>query len=134
VGPPSDSPDTPATSKGILTDIGAIGQDLVRGWVLLLLALRPCHGYDLVVSLRSHGINVPDGSYVYRLLRKLDRVGLLESWWDSSGRGGMARRVYTITDAGEAELCSYADAFANLLSRLEGYQAKYNSVKRTNRT
>jgi PadR family transcriptional regulator PadR len=40
---------------------------------------------------------------VYRLLRHLEMHGLVTSQWDTAGHGP-ARRVYQITEAGEAYL------------------------------
>jgi len=39
----------------------------------------------------------------YRTLRQMEKDGMVSSSWDTS-EGGPARRVYSITDAGEAYL------------------------------
>ncbi|HEX3542526.1 MAG TPA: helix-turn-helix transcriptional regulator [Acidimicrobiales bacterium] len=118
------------TSSGdaLLKDIRAIGNELVKAWLLLLVAQQPSHGYDLVEAVRTQGMSVADPSYVYRLLRELDRVGLLSSHWDHSGRG-MARRVYTITRLGRAELSRYASAVALLGGRLQRYGESFEGVR-----
>jgi len=40
---------------------------------------------------------------LYRTLRQMEKDGMLSSNWDTS-EGGPARRVYSITDAGQAYL------------------------------
>jgi hypothetical protein len=51
---------------------------------------------------------------LYRTLRQMEKDGVVESSWETS-RGGPARRMYTITDAGR----SYLDFWAR---SLEQYQ------------
>lgn len=75
--------------------------------LLLLLAQRPGHGYDLVERLRPFGYEHDDPAQTYRALHWLERVGLAEPAWDTQGPGP-ARRVFTITPAGRhaAERCA----------------------------
>ena len=40
----------------------------------------------------------------------MEKDGLSNSEWDTSGGGGPARRMYSITDAGEAYLGFWAEA------------------------
>ncbi len=73
--------------------------------LLLLLHQRQSHGYELLDGLAPFGFgqNPVDLSTVYRLLRHLEMHGLVTSQWDTAGHGP-ARRVYQITEAGEAYL------------------------------
>jgi len=45
----------------------------------------------------------------YRTLRQMEKDGMVSSNWDTS-EGGPARRVYSITDAGEAYLNYWAQS------------------------
>jgi poly-beta-hydroxybutyrate-responsive repressor len=59
---------------------------------------------------------------LYRTLRQMEKDGVVESSWETS-RGGPARRMYSITDAGEAYLEFWAKA-------LEQYQRNMDTFFR----
>jgi PadR family transcriptional regulator len=84
---------------------------LVEPAVLLLLHERPRHGYDLLENIPAVvGDNADvDLSNLYRLLRGLEREGLVTSTWDV-GTGGPARRIYQLTPAGARLLEVWATA------------------------
>jgi PadR family transcriptional regulator, regulatory protein PadR len=68
--------------------------------VLEVLAARPAHGYDVIVSLRDRSagaFDLPEGT-VYPALYRLERSGLLASSWTSDS--GRRRRVYSLTATG----------------------------------
>lgn len=72
----------------------------VRTALLSLLSDKPMHGYDLIRELehRSGGAWRPSPGSIYPTLQLLEDEGLVES----EERDG--KRVYTINDAGRAEL------------------------------
>jgi DNA-binding PadR family transcriptional regulator len=72
----------------------------VRTALLTLLADRPMHGYDLIRELeeRSGGAWRPSPGSIYPTLQLLEDEGLVTSE-EHDGK-----RVYTITDAGRAEV------------------------------
>jgi len=72
----------------------------VRTALISLLADNPMHGYDLIRELeqRSGGAWRPSPGSIYPTLQLLEDEGLVTS----EERDG--KRVYTITDAGRAEL------------------------------
>lgn len=80
----------------------------IRGFLepalLLLLHLGDGHGYDLCASLTLFGLGRVDPSLVYRMLRELEAAGLVDSQWQAEQALGPARRVYRLTQAGEAHL------------------------------
>lgn len=82
--------------------------DHIRGHLdLLLLSIlkrSPAHGYSVIRSLatRSNGaFEVPEGT-IYPALHQLERLGFIESEWDTSE--GRRRRLYALTDSGRAFL------------------------------
>lgn len=88
----------------------------------LLLSLRGgfnLHGYKLIQQLANFGFSQIDQGNVYRTLRQLEKNDLVKSEWDTSS-GGPAKRIYSITDAGE----QYLDLWA---SSLEQYQMMLDS-------
>jgi transcriptional regulator len=71
--------------------------------VLAVLAKGPRHGYGVIEELRERSeglLAYPEGT-IYPALHRLEREGLLDSSWSSSGR---RRRVYRLTRKGRAEL------------------------------
>jgi poly-beta-hydroxybutyrate-responsive repressor len=48
----------------------------------------------------------------------MEKDGMVNSAWDTSG-GGPARRIYSITEAGEAYLTWWADSFGQYQKMME---------------
>jgi PadR family transcriptional regulator, regulatory protein PadR len=98
-----------------------------RNWLVpvLLLTLRECtsYGYKLMQQAAAFGFGAMNPGTLYRTLRHMEKDGLCESTWDTSNGGGPARRVYAITDAGEAYLDFWAKS-------LEQYQRNMNAFFR----
>lgn len=63
------------------------------------------HGYDLVGALNDYALTdaLVEPGALYRTLRRLEENGYVISTWDVSG-GGPARRVYELTEDGDAHL------------------------------
>ena len=78
-----------------------------KNWLvpLLLLLLRQwsSYGYELMEKMSTCGVAALNPGTCYRTLRQMERDGMVSSNWDTS-EGGPARRVYSITDVGEAYL------------------------------
>ncbi len=70
--------------------------------LLELLAVEANHGYGLISALRARSgghLDYPEGT-IYPVLHRLEAAGLTESRMQVVGR--RARRVYSLTEAGEA--------------------------------
>lgn len=75
-------------------------KELRRGSVLLavLLVLRqPGYGYGLLECLKEAGVEV-DANTLYPMLRRLEKLGLLTSEWDTDG--ARPRKYYATSDDG----------------------------------
>jgi DNA-binding PadR family transcriptional regulator len=72
----------------------------VRFALLRIISERPMHGYDLIKELeqRSGGMWRPSPGSIYPTLQLLEEEGLIK------GADQDGKRVYSITDAGTAEL------------------------------
>ena len=94
-----------------------------RNWLVpvILLSLREwnSYGYELMERASGFGFEAMNPGTLYRTLRQMEKDGIVESSWETS-RGGPARRMYTITDAGK----SYLDFWAR---SLEQYQQTMNT-------
>lgn len=81
------------------------------------------YGYQLAQKLAEAGLPESDSGTVYRTLRQLEKAGMVSSFWDTS-ESGPARRMYTLTKAGELFLSGWVDVLQNyqrvLTSALEG--------------
>jgi PadR family transcriptional regulator PadR len=82
--------------------------DRTRGHLVLLLlgalAEGPAHGYRLITVLRERTgglVDLPEGS-AYPALHRLHELGLVASEWQPVD--GRRRRVYRLTESGEAAL------------------------------
>ncbi|WP_141726529.1 PadR family transcriptional regulator, partial [Actinacidiphila rubida] len=82
----------------------------LRLYLLKLLDESPRHGYEVIRLLeeRFQGLYAPSAGTVYPRLAKLEKEGLVTH----STEGG--RKVYSLTDAGRAELAERADEIAGL--------------------
>jgi len=105
----------------------------VRGFIqprlLLLLAQKPTHGYELMDALRSvqGDENLSDPGLLYRTLRQFEVEGLVTSLWDTGGHGP-ARRVYHLTDTGREYLDVWAAGIRATRDRLEQFLAEHESL------
>jgi PadR family transcriptional regulator PadR len=97
-----------------------------KNWLvpILLLMLREwsSYGYELMEKMATFGLAAMNPGTVYRTLRQMEKDGIISSSWDTS-TAGPARRVYSITDAGE----TYLNYWANSLNQ---YQKMMNTFFR----
>ncbi|NQX12557.1 helix-turn-helix transcriptional regulator [Microbacteriaceae bacterium VKM Ac-2855] len=86
------------------------GHGRLRLYLLSLLEESPKHGYELIQALseRFGGTYSPSAGTVYPRLAKLEEEGLVTKSVD--GR----KTVYSITDAGRAELASRASELGDI--------------------
>ena len=98
----------------------------LRPWILLLLRLRPAHGYDLTERLRQLGVEL--GPELYRFLRRLEQEGLVRSSWAPSGGAGPGRRVYRLTSKGTRQLQKDADALGEVADALGHFWDDYGKL------
>src|SRR5919199_2248514 len=89
-----------------------------RNWLepAILLTLREwnSYGYKLMERLTALGFEAMNPGTMYRTLRRMEENGALTSKWETTG-DGPARRVYSLTQAGEA----YLDWWANALTQYQ---------------
>jgi len=91
---------------------------LLSSTLLAFLRNWNAYGYQLVQELAKAGLPAFDSATVYRTLRQLERAGLVSSFWDTSS-SGPARRMYTLTKAGEGVLSLWVDVLSHYQSVLQ---------------
>ena len=74
--------------------------------ILLLIAEEARHGYRLVDALLRFGFGPVDRPSIYRALSDLAHDGLVVSW-EAESTAGSNRHMYTLTDAGRAQLTTW---------------------------
>lgn len=103
--------------------LNAVTEAWSKNWLVpvLLLMLRQwsSYGYELMEKMTAFGLSAMNAGTFYRTLRQMEKDGMVSSRWDTS-EGGPARRVYSITEAGENYLKFWT-------SSLEHYQKMMNT-------
>ncbi|HUQ39977.1 MAG TPA: helix-turn-helix transcriptional regulator [Acidimicrobiales bacterium] len=72
--------------------------------LLSVLSDEPMHGYGVIARLRDRSggtFDLPEGT-VYPALHRLERAGLVHSYWSSDT--GRRRRLYELTTGGQESL------------------------------
>lgn len=99
---------------------------------VLLLGLKEkgrSYGYHLSGDLAKHAFT--DGAIekavLYRTLRRLEINGFVTSDWDT-GQPGPARRVYALTDDGDAHLREWAQVLAKVASSMNRFVRRVSTI------
>ncbi|MGN1015052.1 MAG: PadR family transcriptional regulator [Butyricicoccus sp.] len=108
-----------------------MGSSLMRFVQPILLSLlleEPCHGYDLVRKISQTELwkdSAPDPTGIYRVLRDMEKRGLISSHLSNS-KAGIGKRVFSINEDGVAcmvnwiaTLRTYRTGISDVISRLE---------------
>ncbi len=88
--------------------------------VLVMLREWNSYGYELMERMAAFGLEATNPGTLYRTLRNMERNGTVKSTWETS-KGGPARRVYSITDAGEAYLDFWAKALEQYRQNMDTF-------------
>ena len=107
---------------------GGLPRNFLRPCVLLLVSEQPSHGYDLLERLGELGMSSTDPGGLYRLLRSLEREGLVDSAWETSD-SGPARRTYEITEEGVEWMHAWAGALAESRRIIGDYLERYTRLR-----
>ena len=69
--------------------------------ILLLLAEKPTHGYELMEKYMTFGFTDAnsDPGAIYRTLNMLEKKVFIKSVWETD-KPGAAKKIYSITDDG----------------------------------
>lgn len=107
-----------------------VPRDFLTPWLLLLLRNWNMHGYQLMQMMTISGLATFDPATVYRALRRLEEEGLITSDW-KTGDSGPAKRVYSITEAGENFLQTCTSVLKQYQGILDRFFELYTETKRT---
>jgi len=100
-------------------------QELKKGstpiLILAVLAGGPRHGYAIAREIErrsADALSMGEGA-LYPALRALEREGHVTSQWEPQP-SGPARRVYTLTDAGQARLAQQIASWKKFSRAVDG--------------
>jgi PadR family transcriptional regulator PadR len=103
--------------------------DLLASSLLAFLRNMPAYGYQLAQQLTKAGLPAFDSATVYRTLRQLERTGMVSSFWDTS-ESGPARRMYSLTEAGETFLNLWLDVLTHYQNILQSTLNSYENLQK----
>src|SRR2546421_11794166 len=110
--------------------LNAVTDAWSKNWLVpvLLLMLRQwsSYGYELMEKMTKFGLVAMNPGTLYRTLRQMEKDGMVSSRWDTS-MGGPARRIYSITDAGEAYLKYWSDSLNHYQKMMNTFFQFYTS-------
>jgi poly-beta-hydroxybutyrate-responsive repressor len=97
--------------------------------VLLVLRDSPGHGYELLEQLEAlMPAERIDMGNLYRILRSLEREGLVASNWDDQAPGP-AKRIYVITPSGRRVLTQWVEAFQKIEQQISEFRNRYEQER-----
>jgi DNA-binding PadR family transcriptional regulator len=104
-------------------------------FVLLSLAERPAHGYELAQAIAALGFRraADDPSVLYKLLGRLQDQGYLRSEWGAAG-AGPPPRTYRLTRAGRVYLHERAADLERQAERIKTFLARYRRLTASTRS
>nr|MBA2600100.1 helix-turn-helix transcriptional regulator [Actinomycetota bacterium] len=106
---------------------GGLPKNFLRAALLLLIAERSSHGYDLLERLQALGLKNADPGGLYRALRAMEQENLMRSVWQTS-EIGPARRTYELTDEGRDWLHAWAGTLRETSRVVEDYLGRYDAL------
>ena len=94
---------------------------------VMLMALRKwnSYGYELMEKTTAFWQEAINPGTVYRTLRQMEKNGDVESVWYTNA-SGPARRMYSITDAGEAHLELWIESLKQYQSTVDAFLGHYH--------
>jgi poly-beta-hydroxybutyrate-responsive repressor len=94
------------------------GDMLTTSLLAFLKNWNGSYGYQLAQRLSEAGMPDCDSGTIYRTLRQLEKTGMVSSWWDTS-ESGPARRLYSLTQAGDIFLAGWIEALQNYQTMIQ---------------
>src|SRR5271166_5238074 len=101
-----------------------LGQGDLRWLVLDLIAAQPRHGYEIIKAIEEalNGHYTPSPGVIYPTLTLLEETGLI------SGEAHGAKKLYSLTEEGRAEVESHSADIQAVRDRLANARARFGAV------
>ncbi len=110
-----------------------MGRPWIELYLLLLIAEKPAHGYELSARLDDFEVpvfGVGQMGNLYRVLSNLEEMGLIISEWDTE-ETGPARKIYKITTPGLEYLKNAEIRIRRFRENIDGFLKRLDGLKRT---
>ncbi len=127
-GEPAADQEEAALSEELCRCPGGMSEKFIEPCILLLLREKDSYGYSLLEEMERLGVST-DASVIYKNLRRLEKVGVVVSNWDTRGPGP-ARRYYKIMPEGEDLLDSWVATIQKNQRILSHFISVYNKEKK----
>ena len=111
-------------------DIRAYPRNWLVPVVLVILREYTTYGYELMERTLQLGFEAMNPGTLYRTLRKMEQDGLCDSEWETAS-AGPARRMYSITNAGEAYLDLWVKSLEQYQSTMDAFFQAYRRRRRS---
>ena len=102
-------------------------KNFMTPWLLLVLKQWSIHGYLIMQYLKQMGFPEVNHATLYKELRRLEKDGYVASEWQTEGNGP-AKRIYSITEAGEELLLGWTDVVSGYQRMINGFFDMYAQV------
>ena len=80
--------------------LSQVRKGLLEYSILAIISHKPVYGYDLISILDDHeALSTTEGT-IYPLLRRLEKNGLIQSFWKETAPGKPPRRYYELAEKG----------------------------------
>ncbi|KNZ69292.1 transcriptional regulator, PadR-like family [Thermincola ferriacetica] len=100
----------------------------IPAFVLLFLAQEPAYGLTLFNKMEEQmPHNRADSAAVYRALQELEKMGAVESYWDTS-EPGPAKKWYKITRLGRKKLVEFKEDIEMKKKNLEFFLTTFAAL------
>lgn len=101
-----------------------LGQGDLRWLVLDLIAAQPRHGYEIIKAIEDalNGHYTPSPGVIYPTLTLLEETGLI------SGEAQGAKKLYSLTEEGRAEVQSHSAEIRAVYERLAEARARFGGA------
>ena len=123
----------PRSTGGTYADPQARPKNWLAPVALVILKECTSYGYELMERMVEFGFEAMNPGTLYRTLRKLEKEGLCESKWQTASEGP-ARRMYSITDAGEAYLELWVKSLEHYQQTMDAFLHTYKKSGRERRS
>lgn len=123
---PAPTPDTTPSSASTTQSLRP-HKELLAGWLLLHLDAGATYGYDLRRNFDAQRLS-PDPTALYRMLRRLEADGWVQSRW-MQPRAGPRRRFYRLAPRGRRNLDEIARLIAAIRESHDRYLQAYEHAE-----
>jgi PadR family transcriptional regulator, regulatory protein PadR len=93
--------------------------------ILMALQRSNSYGYKLMEETATFWREALNPGVVYRTLRQMEKNGNIKSTWDTNTKGP-PRRMYSITDTGEAYLDLWIGSLKQYQTNVEAFLGLYH--------